>query len=508
MGKKLGRTKKEARKEKMNGKYEFGMDRYHGVMGEFFIGEFATVPNGSNLGNKEAVFYIAQRKVPYAPVLGHSTLAQTLIETQIDAPHARHLREDRADLTQLAERLQEEGGFLGKIRLVQEGTIIFSREPFGDISGPLWNIQLHEVKFEHAFDLPATVGYRAMRMRQAAGPNSFLSVFSLRRDGDPLRSIRVSKIAYICGFDDTSDMEAAFQLGIPDVGTMAHYLVESFIGYNSQPEIDEKTGQPKHFERVAFERWLDGNPKGTVLLIDTIDYRMGIVHAIQAALSSPERKRAFKGIRIDSGDLIEASQYCRRLLDANGLKDVGIVLTGDLDEKIERIRKALIFPIKGYGIGTKLAAEVDFVAGVIFKMSQIDGVPVLKCSGAPGKETLPGQFQIWRCVDGDGNYVKDIISLIDESEPEGEDFVSAIPLLEPFWGGGIPLYQNKSPEKLREFVKQQLKRFKGPLERYPVIISPKLLALKQEITESIKDQNVYGEVKMPDGAEKDKNFRR
>jgi len=482
----------------MNGKYEFRMDRYHGVMGDFFIGEFATVPNGSNLGNKEAVFYITQRKAPYAPVLDHPTLAQTLIETQIDAPHARHLREDRADLTRLAERLQEEGGFLGKIRLVPEGTIIFSGEPLGDISGPLWNIQLHEIKFEHAFDLPATVGYRAMRMRQAAGPNSFLSVFSLRRDGDASRSIRVSKIAYICGFDDTSDMEAAFQLGILDVGTMAHYLVESFIAYNSQPEMDEKTGQPKHFERVAFEKWLDGNPKGTVLLIDTIDYRMGIVHAIQAALSFPARKRAFKGIRIDSGDLIEASRYCRKFLDANGLKDVGIVLTGDLDaEKIGRIREELSFPIKGYGIGTKLAAEVDFVAGAIFKMSQVDEIPVLKCSGTPGKETLPGQFQIWRCIDSDGNYVKDIISLINEPKPEGEDFVSVIPLLKPFWGEGIALYQNKSPEKLREFLQLQLRKFEVPLEKYPVIISPKLLALKQEITESIKDQNIYG-VKMPD----------
>jgi hypothetical protein len=33
-----------------------------------------------------------------------------------------------------------------------------------------------------------------------------------------------------------------------------------------QPEIEPRTGKPKHFEQVAFERWLDANPNGTTLL--------------------------------------------------------------------------------------------------------------------------------------------------------------------------------------------------------------------------------------------------
>ena len=480
----------------MSSRYEFNMDRYHGVMGKFFLGPNAVSPDGSNLGNQEAVFYITQRKCPYAPVLGHSILCRSLFDSQIDAPHIRHLVEDRADLTLLAKELQKQGSFLGTIRLAKEGTIMFAGEPIGDVKGPLWNIQLHEVKFEHAFDIPMTVGFRAMEMRKAAGEKSFLSVFSLRRDGDSARSLRVSEVAYICGFNDTSDMEAAFCLGIPDVGTMAHYLAQSFMAYQRNPEKDEKTGKTKHFERVAFEKWLDDNPKGTVLLIDTFDYKTGLVHAIQAALSSAERKAAFKAIRIDSGDLIESSLYCHKLLVLNGLENVGIILTGDLDaQKIKEIREALPFTIYGYGIGTKLAAQVDYVAGVIFKMCQMGGMPVLKTSGTPGKETLAGEFQVWRCLDTEGNYVKDIISLIDEPQPKGADFVSAQPLLEPFWGKGVPLYQNKSPRDLKDYLKSQLEKFRVPLDKYPVELSPRLSALKKEITEAIKDNQTYPEIK-------------
>lgn len=481
----------------MSERYEFRMDRYHAVMGKSLLGPNAFSPDGKNLGEKPAVFYITQRKCPYAPVLGHSTLTQGLINSQIDVPHIRFLKEDRADLTRLAERLQENGGFSGEIRIVPEGTIIFANEPFCDVTGPLWNIQLYEVIFEHAFDVPMTVGYRAMEMRRAAGPDISLSVFSLRRDGDSQRSIRVSRAAHISGFNDTSDMEAAFQLGIKSVGTMAHYLVESYAEYLIHPELDP-SGKEKHFERVAFERWLDDNPNGTVLLIDTYDYKKGLAHAIQAALSSEQRRKAFKGIRIDSGDLIEASKYCRKTLDLNDLKNVGIFLTGDLDaKKIKQIKEALDFQVWGFGIGTKLIAEVESVAGVIFKESMIAGIPVLKCSGTPGKETLPGRFQIWRCLDSEGNYVKDIISLIEEPKPTGENFVSAIPLLQTFWGKGAGLYKTRSTEKLKRFVELQLTKFKVPLEEYPVVLSPKLAAMKQEIVERIKDKNPEG-IKIPE----------
>jgi len=483
----------------MSGNYMFNMDRYHAVMGNFYLGDSATSPDGTSLGRKEAVFYLTQRKCKFAPVLGHSVLCKSLFESQIDAPHARFLREDRARLTLLAGKLQREGGFLGNISLVLEGTIMFAGEPFGFIKGPLWNVQLHEVKFEHAFDLPMTVGYRAIKMREAAGNESFLSVFSQRRDGDSERSVRVSEAAYISGFDDTSDMEAAFRLGISDVGTMAHYLVESFIEYQKKPEIDKGTRKPKHFERVAFERWLDDNPNGTTLLICTYSYKSGIVHAIQAALSTPERKKSFKAIRYDSDAPAEVICYCRKILDLNGFKDVGIVVTGDMDEKWIRTIREKCGSIKGYGVGTRMAAQVEHVAGVIFKMTQMAEIPILKTSGKTGgKGTLPGELQVWRAIDSLGKYVKDIICLVDEPKPVSVDFKDAQPLIKPFWGVNVPLHQNIPPETLKGYVEFQLEKFKVPLEEYPVELSPKLSALKEEIIENVEDKNTYPEIIYPE----------
>ena len=96
-------------------------------------------------------------------------------------------------------------------------------------------------------------------------------------------------------------MEAAHRLDIPAVGTEAHYWQQSYIEYMTQPEIEPRTGKPKHFEQVAFERWLDANPNGTTLLLDTIDVYMGAVHAAMAATSTERAasrvQRISRGLR-------------------------------------------------------------------------------------------------------------------------------------------------------------------------------------------------------------------
>lgn len=467
----------------------FIADRYHAEMFEQGL---------RFLPKAVATFYITQRKLVAAPVIGHSRLSQMLIGSQIDVPRAKFLAEDSVGLGPVADVLSREGGFPGEISLVPEGTIMFAGVPIGFIGGPFSNIQFCEVPFQHAFDFPMTVAARMMDMRRAAGDDSLISVFSLRRDGSTERSMAVSAAAYVGGADSTSDLEAGFMLGIPVVGTMAHFWVQAYAWKQINQEIDPATEKPKHFEQVAFERWLDGNPNGTVLLIDTIDWKMGIVHAIAAALSLPARRQAFRGIRIDSGDLIEAAKYCHALLEANGFKvcgakqrdGVGIILTGDLDAKaIARIKDALGFPIQGFGIGTKLAAEVDRIAGIIFKLSVIDGLPVMKLSGTPGKETLPGRLQVWRCVDAAGNYVGDIIALDEEPKPTGEDFVDAIPLIGKF---DYAPYRGPTLDQLKHSVSEQLGRFKMPLDQYPVKRSPRLTELIQQTIRMIKkDDNDY-----------------
>lgn len=458
-------------------------DRYHAAMGNASYKDVTHLHN-KQLSDASATFYVTQRKLPFAPCLGHERLVRLLIDSQIDRPRLRFLEQDRGGL-KLFSKAIEDMHFVGAIRAVRPGTIVFALEPFADITGAFGLTQAQEIKFEHAFDLPMTTASRAMHFRMAAG-HRWLSDFSLRRNGDIERAVEVATYAFIGGFNDSSNMEAAHRLDIPAVGTEAHYWQQSFIEYMYEPEIEPRTGKPKHFEQVAFERWLDANPNGTTLLLDTIDVYMGAAHAAMAATSTEVRRRAFKGYRVDSGDLAELGKWCLRFFEANGLPDVRANLTGDLD--VETVRRIVSeFPeAAGFGIGTKLSSEVPAVAGVIFKECMIDGRPTLKASNSPDKTTLPGRLQLFRGIDENGNYVGDVTGL-DEEEIEIPGAVRVERLLLPFWENGqheaIP-----SIEKQKALVEEHRGRF-SDINRYPCELSERLRRLRDDLTTQMREDS-------------------
>jgi nicotinate phosphoribosyltransferase len=452
------------------------IDRYHATMGDASYKE-ATRLRAGLLSDTEATFYVTQRKLAYAPCLGHERLLHSLLDLRLDRPRLRTLEQDRGGLRLFAKAV-EDISFAGTVRAVRPGTVMFAGQPFADITGAFGLAQAQEIKFEHAFDLPMTTASVAMQIRLAAG-SRWLSDFSLRRNGDIERAVDVATYAFIGGFNDTSNMEAAHRLEIPAVGTEAHYWQQSYVEFMDEPETEPRTGRPKHFEQVAFERWLDANPQGTTLLLDTIDVHMGAVHAALAATSTPERRRAFKGFRVDSGDLAKLGRWCLEFFEANGLKDLMPVLTGDLDA--EGVRRIVAeFPrAAGFGVGTKLSGEVRRVAGVIFKECVIDGRPTLKASNTPEKSTLPGRLQVFRGVDANGRYVADVTGLEREA-PEIPGAARVERLLQPFWEGGrhesIP-----SIVKQKAFVEEQLRRFPS-LAEYKHTLSDELRTLRDELT--------------------------
>ncbi|HVQ39003.1 MAG TPA: hypothetical protein VMS31_15810 [Pyrinomonadaceae bacterium] len=470
------------------------IDRYHAAMGDASY-KAETNLHDRALSDAAATFYVTQRKLPFAPCLGHDRLVRLLVDSQIDRPRLRFLEQDRGGLQRFAKAI-EDIQFVGAIRAVRPGTIVFAQQPFADITGAFGLTQAQEIKFEHAFDLPMTTASTAMQFRMAAG-DRWLSDFSLRRNGDIERAVDIAVYAFIGGFNDTSNMEAAHRLDIPAVGTEAHYWQQSFIEYMYEPEIEPRTGKPKHFEQVAFERWLDANPNGTTLLLDTIDVYMGAVHAAMAATSTEARRRAFKGFRVDSGDLAELGEWCLHFFEANGLYDLRANLTGDLDvEKVRHIVKE--FPrAAGFGIGTKLSSEVPAVAGVIFKQCVIEGKPTLKASNSEEKTTLPGLLQLFRGIDAAGNHVGDVTGLDDE-DIEIPGAASVERLLVPFWENGqhaaIP-----SIEKQKLIVEEQRKRFQD-INNYPCVLSDKLRKLRDDLTAQMRGDNSGWQevVKMPE----------
>lgn len=477
-------------------------DRYHAVMGNFLLG-VDPLDNEQIMGDLPATFYVTERKIPYAPALGHERMVDLLNRSRADEPRARFLSEDRASLKLIAEKLKH-SRFPGEVYTVPEGTIVFAGEPIALVSGPFAMTQMFEVVFEHTFDEPMTWAHIAMKMKDVLGPDIFLSDFSLRRAGSFERAVEASKYFYIGGCDDTSNMEAAFRYGIFSVGTMAHYLVQAFMAFVSASlkrgaiipgAWYDENGNLKHGERLCFEYWLDKHPKGTVCLVDTLSLELGMIHVIEAALSSPQRGDALTAVRIDSGDLVKGAIFARQMFDANGLQDKKIVLTGDLNaEKAREISKELkeygvknsvpvVDGIMGEALGTKGVAEIDRIAGVIFKMVDFWMEPTLKLSGTPGKETLPGRLQVWRCENENGKYILDVISRADEPAPRNQGIYRAIPLIDLFWKQGrFP--DLKTPQELKDFIGQEKKKFALPLEEYAktrVQLSPTLARLKARI---------------------------
>jgi nicotinate phosphoribosyltransferase len=478
----------------------FHADRYHMTMGNFSLSPYGEIEPGKKLAEANATFYCAFRKLPFAPCVGHKRLVEYLTHIAIDAPRIRFLKDDRAGLDLIAKHL-EMSHTSGVVRVVRPGTIMFPGEPFADITGPFVTTQLAEVKFEHAFDIPMTIASRALEMRCAAGPDRLLSDFSLRRNGEIERSVDVAEYSLIGGFSDTSNMEAAFLLDQFPIGTMAHYLVQSYRGVH---EIDSKTGKPKHFQQVCFERWLDAHPNGTTLLLDTISVFLGIRHAIAAAKSSPARKKAFRACRIDMEPLGTWSAYAQMMFDANDMSDVKIITTGDHDKNsiAEVIRKHP--QAYGFGVGTKLCAEVEHVAGVVFKECLINGIPTIKCSSRE-KATLPGALQVWRYQDENGYYLFDVIagnhhSVEDmklESFSEELSAHSWEPLLEEFLVDGAMKRHIPSMQEQKEFVRRQIAQFRDPYH-YPVILHPDLKKLIEEVSADMRaDANEYPGVVMP-----------
>jgi nicotinate phosphoribosyltransferase len=453
------------------------IDRYHATMGDASFKEAARLRDRL-LSDAEATFYVTQRKLPFAPCLGHERLVRSLLDAHVDRPRLRFLEQDRGGL-QLFAKAVEDMQFVGLVRAVRPATIMFAGEPFADITGAFGLTQAQEIKFEHAFDLPMTTASIAMQLRMAAGEKRWLSDFSLRRNGDIERAVEVATCAFIGGFNDTSNMEAAHRLDIPAVGTAAHYWQQAFTEFIYEPEIEPRTGRPKHFEQVAFERWLDANPQGTTLLLDTVDVRLGAIHAAMAATSNEARRRAFKGFRVDSGDLAKLGAWCLRFFEANGLTGLMPVLTGDLD--VETIKRVVAeFPeVAGFGVGTKLSGEVRRIAGVIFKQCLIEGRPTLKASNTPEKSTLPGRLQVFRGTDSAGRYVGDVVGL-DEEEIEIPGAATVERLLRPFWERGryeaIP-----SITKQKAFVEEQRARFPD-IDNYPHTLSERLRHIRDELT--------------------------
>ncbi|OII70530.1 nicotinate phosphoribosyltransferase [Streptomyces sp. CC77] len=416
--------------------------------------------------DRPATFSLFVRGLPP----GRGFLVSAGLEPALD--YLSGFRVTRADVRRFAAALDRDPealepllglAFEGEVRGVPEGRLVHAGEPLLEVTAPLPQAQLVETYLLSLVSHQTAVASKAARCVLAAGGHPVVD-FSLRRTHGPQAGFQAARTAGLVGFAGTSNVAAATRLGLPASGTMAHSYVEAF------PD-----------EEAAFRAFARAHPGPVTFLVDTYDTERGV--AVAARVLRDLHRGAGCGVRLDSGDLDALSRRTRELLDAAGLPEVRIVVSGGLDEYgVDALVRAGA-PVDVYAVGTKVGTSADApYLDSAYKLVEYDGRPVMKLSSA--KVTAPGRKQVFRTPGG-----PDVLALRDEPRPDGAE-----PLLRTVMRGGRRL---GPPDDLASaharFVRDvtalpaAARRVRDPEPPVPQV-SPRLAALTEGVRERLVEQ--------------------
>jgi nicotinate phosphoribosyltransferase len=341
--------------------------------------------------------------------------------------------------------------FSGEIHAMPEGTLFFQNEPILRVTAPLPQAQLVETRLINILQYQTLVASKAARMVLIA-PGKLLVDFGLRRAHGADAGLMAARASYIAGFAGTATLLAEKVFGIPTYGTMAHSFIQSF---------DD--------EAEAFEAFARARPQNLTLLIDTYDTEAAARKVVALAPRLKQSGIAVQGVRIDSGDLTVLAKSVRAILDAGGLGDTGIFVSGGIDEDTLATFAREKAPIDGIGIGTSLVTSSDAPAlDCAYKLQEYAGFPRRKRS--TGKATWPGRKQVWRRCDREGRMMSDILST--ENDAHGGET-----LIHPVMVGGRRIGPHPSLHDIRAHARRELARLPGAIDSpvsYAVQVSPHL----------------------------------
>ncbi|BDG02283.1 nicotinate phosphoribosyltransferase [Anaeromyxobacter oryzae] len=355
---------------------------------------------------EEAVFSLFVRRLPrrrnYLVACGLDDVLSLLEGLRFTPEALDYLRSLRLFSPRLLDWLAA-FRFAGDVHAVPEGTPVFGGEPLLEVVAPLPHAQLVETALMNQVHVQTVAASKAARIVTAAAGRTVVD-FGVRRMPGADAGIKVARAAYVAGIDSTSNLLAGLLHGMPVAGTMAHSFVQV---HATQLE--------------AFRAFARIYPR-TILLVDTYDTLGGVRDVV--ALSR-ELGPAFqvRGVRLDSGDLLELSREARRVLDEAGLPHVAIFASGGLDEDViaRLVREGA--PIAAFGVGTAMGVSEDAPSlDMAYKLVSYAGRGRIKLS--TGKALLPGRKQVFR-RERDGRAEGDVIAVHDEALP-GRPLLSVV----------------------------------------------------------------------------------
>ncbi len=352
--------------------------------------------------------------------------------------------------------------FTGDVWAMPEGTICFADEPLMEVTAPIAEAQIVETFLINTLGFQTNIATKALRCMHAAKGKPLVD-FSLRRTHGLDAGMQVARSAYISGFIGTSNVLAGKIYGIPVSGTMAHSFILA-IGN----EIE------------AFQAYARSFPGNSIFLIDTHDVIEGAHNAVKVALNMAREGHTLKGVRIDSGEMVEVSKKVRQILNDAGLNQVQIVATSGFDEfEIEKVLSGGA-AIDAFGVGTRLGVSADTpYLDMVYKLVRYDARDIKKNS--LGKITLAGEKQVFRKTDRTGGYVADTLGTRNEMIEATE------PLLIKVMENGLRIQTPPTLEEIRKKIQsgfsnldEGYKSLDHP-DRFPIRLSRRLSEIQESI---------------------------
>ncbi len=444
-----------------------------------------------------AYFDMFYRKVPddggFAIMVGVEQLISYFEQLTFNEEDIAYLRSKGVFSEAFLEYLKD-FKFECDIWAIEEGTPIFPGEPIVSVKGPIIQAQFIETMILLTVNHQSLIATKANRIVRAAEGRAVMEFGSRRAQGYHA-AIMGARAAYIGGCAGTACAIAERDFGVPAPGTMAHSWVQLF-----------------DTEYEAFKAYAETYPDSCTLLVDTYNVlKSGVPNAIKVfnEVLVPNGHRP-KGVRIDSGDITYLTKEVRKMLDAAGFEDCGIVVSNSLDEYIIRDTLMQGAKIDSFGVGERLiTSRSEPVFGGVYKIVAVEdknGVPVpkIKLSENVAKITTPCFKQVYRLFSKkSGKAIADVMTLHDEVidtnapyeifDPEHvwkrktiENF-EARPLLVKIYDHGKCVYTSKPLNEIKAYCAAQVdalwdevKRFENP-HKYYVDLSQPLWDIKNEL---------------------------
>ena len=397
----------------------------------------------SNGRDERASFELFTRKLPegrsYLIVAGLEQALDYLRRLRFSADEIEYLRGLRAFEHVSPEFFDYLRGmrFTGDVWAMPEGTVAFAGEPLLRVTAPLIEAQVVETYLLSTINFQTLIATKAARVVEAAQGRGIVE-FGTRRAHGFGAGVHAARAAFIGGCIGTSNVEAGKRFGLPVYGTAAHSFTMAF-----DREID------------AFRAYFKVFPESSTLLLDTYD-------TIAAARLATEFGPELRGVRLDSGDLVELSKQVRVILDEAGMRRTKIFASGDLNEFRIAELIAAGAPIDLFGVGTDLSTSRDAPAlGGVYKLVEIefDGRAAPKMKLSRDKATYPCRKQVWRATASDGSFAGDVIARADEIDLPGA------PLLTPVMRGGRIATTLPNLREAQEHARRQLAGLSDPHKR-------------------------------------------